>query len=87
MRRTFNFLLLFFLSVMTVMAAPGDLQEKLAALKGISGIEKLQSDYYPEKYVVRITQQVDPKDPAAETFTQRVNINQNRKNQPTIIET
>ena len=51
MRRTFNFLLLFFLSVMTVMAAPGDLQEKLAALKGISGIEKLQSDYYPEKYV------------------------------------
>ena len=48
MRRTFNFLLLFFLSVMTVMAAPGDLQEKLAALKGISGIEKLQSDYYPE---------------------------------------
>lgn len=52
MRRTFNFLLLFFLSVMTVMAAPGDLQEKLAALKGISGIEKLQSDYYPEKYVV-----------------------------------
>ena len=54
MRRTFNFLLLFFLSVMTVMAAPGDLQEKLAALKGISGIEKLQSDNYPEKYVVRI---------------------------------
>lgn len=39
MRRTFNFLLLFFLSVMTVMAAPGDLQEKLASLKGISGIE------------------------------------------------
>ena len=52
MRRTFNFLLLFFLSVMTVMAAPGDLQEKLAALKGISGIEKLQSDHYPEKYVL-----------------------------------
>ena len=72
MRRTFNFLLLFVLSVMTVMAAPGDLQEKLAALKGISGIEKLQSDHYPEKYVVRITQQVDPKDPAAGTFTQRV---------------
>ena len=45
MRRTFNFLLLFFLSVMTVMAAPGDLQEKLPSLKGISGIEKLQSDY------------------------------------------
>ena len=72
MRTTFNFLLLFFLSVMTVMAAPGDLQEKLAALKGISGIEKLQSDHYPEKYVVRITQQVDPKDPAAGTFTQRL---------------
>ena len=74
MRRTFNFLLLFFLSVMTVMAAPGDLQEKLAALKGISGIEKLQSDYYPEKYVVRITQQVDPKDPAAGTFQRMLHV-------------
>ena len=41
MRRTFNFLLLFFLSVMTVMAAPGDLQEKLAALKG-----EICSTYY-----------------------------------------
>ena len=58
MRRTFNFLLLFFLSVMTVMAAPGDLQEKLAALKGISGIEKLQSDYYPEKYVVLLSRSI-----------------------------
>ena len=87
MRRTFNFLLLFFLSVMTVMAAPGDLQEKLAALKGISGIEKLQSDYYPEKYVVRITQQVDPKDPAAGTFTQRVIVGHVGYDRPTIIVT
>lgn len=87
MRRTFNFLLLFFLSVMTAMAAPGDLQEKLAALKGISGIEKLQSDYYPEKYVVRITQQVDPKDPAAGTFTQRVIVGHVGYDRPTIIVT
>lgn len=87
MRRTFNFLLLFFLSVMTVMAAPGDLQEKLAALKGISGIEKLQSDYYPEKYVVRITQQVDPKDPAAGTFTQRVIVGHVGYDRPTIMVT
>ena len=87
MRRTFNFLLLFFLSVMTLMAAHGDLQEKLAALKGISGIEKLQSDYYPEKYVVRITQQVDPKDPAAGTFTQRVIVGHVGYDRPTIIVT
>lgn len=87
MRRTFNFLLLFFLSVMTVMAAPGDLQEKLASLKGISGIEKLQSDYYPEKYVVRITQQVDPKDPAAGTFTQRVIVGHVGYDRPTIMVT
>ena len=87
MRRTFNFLLLFFLSVMTVMAALGDLQEKLAALKGISGIEKLQSDHYPEKYVVRITQQVDPKDPAAGTFTQRVIVGHVGYDRPTIIVT
>ena len=87
MRRTFNFLLLFLLSVMTVMAAPGDLQEKLAVLKGISGIEKLESDHYPEKYVVRITQQVDPKDPAAGTFTQRVIVGHVGYDRPTIIVT
>lgn len=39
-----------------------ELQKKLEGLKGISGIEKLESDHYAEKYLVRITQPVDHKD-------------------------
>lgn len=87
MRRKFSFLLLFLLSVMAMTTAAGDLQERLAALNGISGIEKLQSDRFPEKYVVRITQQVDPKDPAAGTFTQRVIVGHIGYDRPTVIVT
>ena len=36
-------------------------KKKLEGLKGISGIEKLESDHYAEKYLVRITQPVDHK--------------------------
>lgn len=87
MIRTFNILLLFLLSLVSAIAAPGDLQQKLAALKGISGIEKLESDHYPEKYLVRITQQVDPKDPSAGTFTQRVIVGHVGFDRPTVIVT
>lgn len=87
MRRINSILLFFFLSVLTVMAAPGDIKEKLASLKGISGIEQLKSDYYPEKYVVRITQQIDPKNPAAGTFTQRVIVGHVGFDRPTVIVT
>ena len=71
MRRTFNLLLLSFLCTLAAFAAPGELKEKLAALKGITSVEQLESDVYPEKYLVRITQPVDPKNPEAGTFTQR----------------
>ena len=69
MRRTFNLLLLSFLCTLAAFAAPGELKEKLAALKGITSVEQLESDVYPEKYLVRITQPVDPKNPEAGTFT------------------
>lgn len=87
MRRTFNLILLSFLFALSVMAAPGELKEKLATLKGISDIEQLESEYYPEKYVVRITQQVDPKNPAAGTFTQRVVVGHIGFDRPTVIVT
>ena len=67
MRRTFNLLLLSFLCTLAAFAAPGELKEKLAALKGITSVEQLESDVYPEKYLVRITQLVDPKNPEAGT--------------------
>lgn len=87
MRRTFNLLLLSFFCTLAAFATPGELKEKLAALKGISNIEQLESDVYPEKYLVRITQQVDPKDPSAGTFTQRVVIGHVGFDRPTVIVT
>lgn len=87
MRRTLNLLLLSFLCSLAALAAPGELKEKLAALKGISQIEQLESDVYPEKYVVRITQPLDPKNPAAGSFTQRVIIGHVGFDRPTILVT
>lgn len=87
MKRTFNLLLLCLLCTLAAFAAPGELEEKLAALKGISQIERLESDVYPEKYLVRITQPVDPKNPAAGSFTQRVVIGHVGFDRPTILVT
>ena len=87
MRRTFNLLLLSFLCTLAAFAAPGDLKEKLASLKGITNIEQLESDVYPEKFLVRITQPIDPKHPEVGTFTQRVVIGHVGFDRPTVIVT
>ena len=87
MKRILSLLWLALLCVVTTWAAPDELRQKLAALHGISGIEKLESEVYPEKYLVRITQQVDPKNPAAGTFTQRVVIGHVGFDRPTVIVT
>lgn len=82
-----HLILLSFLCTLSALAAPGELRERLATLKGISDIQPLESEYYPEKYVVRITQQVDPKNPAAGTFTQRVVVGHIGFDRPTVIVT
>lgn len=92
MRRTLKTLspcLVAFLLMLTVAFAGNaqELQKKLEGLKGISGIEKLESDHYAEKYLVRITQPVDHKDPAAGTFTQRVIVAHVGFDRPTILVT
>ena len=87
MKRILSLLWLALLCVVTTWAAPDELRQTLAALQGISGIEKLESEVYPEKYLVRITQQVDPKNPAAGTFTQRVVIGHVGFDRPTVIVT
>lgn len=87
MRRLCNLLLFILLFSITGWAQDGQLKEKLAALKGVSGIEKLESDLYPEKYVVRITQPVDHQNPAAGSFTQRVIVSHVGFDRPTILVT
>lgn len=87
MRKTLTLWLFSFLCTWVAFAAPGDLKEKLTSLAGISGIESLESAVYPEKYVVRITQPVDPKHPEAGTFTQRVVIGHVGFDRPTVLVT
>lgn len=87
MRRTLHLLLLLFFFTAAVIAAPGELKEKLSTLKGISNIEALTSNHYAEKYVVRITQPLDPKNDAAGTFTQRVIVSHVGFDRPTILVT
>ena len=87
MRKLGNLLLLLLISVVTALAASGDIRERLAALPGVSGIEQLESDHYPEKYLIRVTQPVDPKNPAAGSFTQRVIIGHVGYDRPTILVT
>lgn len=88
MRRIWHLLLLSFLFTVAVRAAgTGELKDKLSTLKGISNIETLASDHYAEKYVVRITQQLDPHNPAAGTFTQRVVVCHVGFDRPTVMVT
>ncbi len=87
MKRTLHISLLLLLITVYAWAAPGELKGKLEGLKGISRIEQLESPNYAEKYLVRITQQVDPKNPAAGTFTQRIVVSHVGFDRPTVIVT
>ena len=87
MKRMLSVWLLAFCWVLAAWAAPDGLKEKLAALEGVSDIEKLETELYPEKYLVRLTQQVDPKNPAAGTFKQRVVVCHVGYDRPTVLVT
>ncbi len=87
MKKTINLLILLFCFSVVTMAASEDLKGKLEALKGIESVEQLKSDCYPEKYVVRITQPLDPKHPELGTFTQRVIIGHVGFDRPTVLVT
>lgn len=87
MKRICQLALLALFFTVTAWAAPGELKEKLSALKGISQIETLESEHYPEKYVVRITQPIDPKHPEAGTFQQRIIVGHVGFDRPTILVT
>lgn len=87
MKRICQLALLALFITVTTWASPSELKEKLSALKGISNVERLESDHYPEKYVVRITQPIDPKHPEAGTFQQRIIVGHVGFDRPTILVT
>lgn len=85
MKRILTIWLLAILCVLTATAS--DLKGKLESLKGISGIEKLETELYPEKYLVRIEQQTDHDNPSAGTFKQRVVVFHAGFDRPTVLVT
>ncbi|MDL2265740.1 aminopeptidase [Parabacteroides sp. OttesenSCG-928-G07] len=85
MRRILSILFLFFIWSVTCWSQ--ELKEKLESLSGISQIETLNSADFSEKYLVRISQAIDPKDPSAGTFTQRVVVCHVGFDRPTVIVT
>ena len=87
MKRICTTLLLICCCILAVAATPSDLQKKLEQLKGISGIEKLETELYPEKYLLRIEQQIDPKHPEVGTFKQRVVVCHVGFDRPTVVVT
>jgi len=88
MKRIVNICLWVVVFVLTIgQAQAQSFEEQLATLDGVSGIEKLKSDVYAEKYLVRINQQIDPKHPDVGTFTQRVIVAHVGYDRPTVIVT
>ncbi|MDH6306975.1 hypothetical protein M2459_003592 [Parabacteroides sp. PF5-5] len=86
MKRISNFLLILLFCLSTSVSA-SELKEKLSQLKDISQIEALESEHYAEKYVVRITQPLDHKQPQLGSFTQRVVVSHVGFDRPTVIVT
>jgi len=68
-----------------LVSAQSELREKLEQLPGISQIESLESDHFSEKYLVRITQLLDPHNPDAGIFTQRVVVSHVGFDRPTVL--
>ncbi len=68
-------------------AQDSDFYKQLAALPGVSDITPLSARNYKEKYQLFVTQQLDPGNPAAGTFKQRVFVGLKGIDRPTVIVT
>lgn len=66
---------------------PTELLKKLQSLPGITDIKPLESNAYPEKYVLFIEQLLDPKHPEAGSFKQRIILGHIGFDRPTILVT
>lgn len=75
------------LQCMAATGIPAELQKKLEALPGISGVKPLESDVYPEKYVFFVNQLLDPYRPEAGNFKQRVILSHVGFDRPTVLVT
>lgn len=86
MKRLFLSLIMIW-SVVIISAQTSSFMKKLAALDGVSGVEKLDSNTFPEKYLIRVRQNVDGDTPDKGTFNQRVVVGYKGEDRPTVIVT
>ena len=87
MNKRISLLLLFCFSLLFVSAQAGELKDKLEKLKGISQIQKLETDIYPEKYVMKLKQWINPKDTTVGSFNQRIVVCHIGFDRPTVLVT
>lgn len=87
MKRTLSTILLCLLIAFTASATSGELKEKLSSLPKISNLEALESDHFPEKYVLFIEQPLDHQYPESGSFKQRVIVSHAGFDRPTVIVT
>lgn len=87
MKRYHLFLLIALLLPLQLMAVDPVVEQRLKSLPGISDVQPLESDVCNNKFVMYITQQVDPHNPAAGTFRQRVILSHVGFDRPTVLVT
>jgi len=88
LRRQFCLLLFIFSLLLSANSfATEELKERLLQLSNVSSIEKLESDFYTEKYVTYIVQPIDHKDISVGEFSQRVIVCHKGFDRPTVIVT
>jgi len=63
------------------------LVEQLKSLAGVNAVESLESKNYEEKYLVHLTQNIDPQDVSVGTFDQRVIVCHKGYDRPTVLVT
>jgi hypothetical protein len=72
----------------TILAQEKDtLMHKIASLPGISNVERLRTDEFKDKYVLRIEQPLDHNNPAVGSFKQRVFVMNIGPDKPVVIVT
>lgn len=84
MKRIFS---IFFAVLIAVAMNAQELAPKLKALPGITSVQQLETELFPEKYVVTINQQVDQKKQDKGTFEQRVIVCHAGFDRPTVLVT
>ncbi len=85
--RSVHMLLFFLIVPVLFLSAQEELSQKLTDLPAIVSVEALESNHFPEKYVVRVEQPLDHQAPEKGSFNQRVVISHRGFDCPTVMVT